>query len=245
MSVIDQTITRAIDKALLKEEETRNKEHKSSGKLSASMLSWPLQWQILKSLEVEQKPVDTYTLRKFLRGRTVEDWLVTQIPGIIEKQKFVEYKEVVGYIDVFVDTSNYEFKAGKMPHEIKSVTNAKFSMITKNNAPDEAHCLQACLYALATDSEYFAIDYVASDDLRVFTFVLKTEDYTKKVNEIITAYQAQLLKDEVPVFEPLYAWQKNKMYNNYPEWSELTIEEIKEKVKRLFPHSTLPASITG
>jgi hypothetical protein len=231
--IIDQTITRAIDKNLTQEQDNRDNTHISSGKLSASMLSWPLQWQILKHLKVEPKPFDLYTLRKFLRGRTVEDWLVTQMPGIVEKQKFVEYRGVVGYIDALVDSSNYEFKEGRIVHEIKSTSNAKFKNITDNNQPDPGHCLQACLYALALKTDYFAIDYVASDDLRVTTFILKTGDYSKEVDRIISDYDSQLGKKEVPAFEPLYAWQKNIKYATYPEWIELTKEEIKEKCKRL------------
>ena len=231
--IIDQTITRAIDKNLTQEQDNRDNTHISSGKLSASMLSWPLQWQILKHLKVEPKPFDLYTLRKFLRGRTVEDWLVTQMPGIVEKQKFVEYRGVVGYIDALVDSSGYEFKEGRIVHEIKSTSNAKFKNITDSNQPDPGHCLQACLYALALKTNYFAIDYVASDDLRVTTFILETKDYVNNVNKIIDNYDAQLAKKEVPVFEPLYAWQKNIKYATYPEWIELTEDEIEEKCKRL------------
>lgn len=166
----------------------------------------------------------------------MEDWLVTQIPGIIEKQKFVEYRGVVGYMDVYVDASSYEFSQSRMVHEIKSVTNAKFKNITTGSKPDEGHCLQACLYAKAVKCNYFAIDYVASDDLRVTTFIQETKDWSKEVDNIIDAYNEQLLKGEIPVFEPRYAWQKNKIYNNYPEWSDLTEEEIKEKVKRMGLH---------
>lgn len=231
--LVDQTITKAIDKNLNQEQEDRDSTHVSSGKLSASMLSWSLQWQILKHLKVEPKPFDVYTLRKFLRGRTVEDWLITQMPGIIEKQKFVEYKSVVGYVDAYIDTAEYENNVGKIPHEIKSTSNAKFLNITKNAEPDDSHCLQACLYALAMKSDHFALDYVATDDLRVHTFILKTKDYAKRVEQIIDNYDKQLLKKEIPVFEPLYTWQRNVKYSTYPEWAELTAEEIKEKCKRL------------
>lgn len=231
--ITDPTITKAIDHNLTQEQENRDNTHVSSGKLSASMLSWPLQWQILKALKVEPKPFDLYTLRKFLRGRTVEDWLITQMPGVVEKQKFVKYREVVGYIDAYVDSSGYEFKEGKMVHEIKSTSNAKFKNISNSEQPDPGHCLQACLYAMAMKTNYFAIDYVASDDLRVITFILKTEDYSKQVDQIIDNYDAQLVKKVVPIFEPLYAWQKNVKYSTYPEWAELTKEEIEDKCKRL------------
>jgi hypothetical protein len=231
--VIDNTINKTIDDNLSKADIAKREVHKSSGKLSASMLSWPLQWQILKHLGVEQKPIDSYTLRKFYRGTSVEDWLVTQIPGIVEKQKFVQYRDVVGYIDAYVDSSGYEFKQGKMVHEIKSVSNAKYKNIITGKHPDEGHCLQACLYAMAIKSNYFAIDYVATDDLRVTTFIEQVKDWKDEVDAIINQYERQLVKKEIPVFEPRYAWQKNVMYNNYPEWAGLTKEEIEEKVKRL------------
>ena len=57
------------------------------GWLSASRLNDPLLWQVLYVLGVPQKPIDEYTLRKFLRGNHVEDWLLSNM-DCIDKQKF-------------------------------------------------------------------------------------------------------------------------------------------------------------
>ena len=65
---IDNTLNEIIDAKLMAKNKEKEANHKSSGKLSASMLSWPVQWQILKLLGVEQPPYDPYTLRKFKRG---------------------------------------------------------------------------------------------------------------------------------------------------------------------------------
>ena len=226
--ILDQTIERHISARLLADNKEKEGNHKSSGKLSASRLGWPLQWQILHSLGIDSTPIDAYTLRKFLRGSTVEDWLVSQIPGIVETQKFVEYRKTVGYVDIIVDSSVYEHKVGIIPHEVKSVTNAKFARL--NGAPDDQHCLQAALYALALKKDWFAIDYVAADDLRVRTYVVETKKFAGRVDSIIELYQKTKKSGVVPVFEPLYSWQKNKMYNSFPEWSELKQEEINEKI---------------
>lgn len=217
-------ITKAIDKKLRAANEKKKASWKSSGKLSAGKLGWPLQWQCLSHLKVDPPPVDDYTLRKFLRGNQIEDWLVTMIPDLQEKQKFVEYRNTVGYIDAVV---------GGIPHEIKSVTNAKYKWITKKKAADDAHLLQAAFYATALGTDTFAINYVASDDLRVTTYVCETDDYKDRIDSIIDTYDKQIAQKEVPVFKPMYPWQGDMKYSTYPEWMELNEQEIKDKMERL------------
>lgn len=221
---IDNTINQAIDRILIERDDKRNSKHKSSGRLSASTLGWPLQWQVLKYLKVDSVPKDTYTLRKFLRGTQIEDWLVTMIPDVADTQVFCEYRDTVGYVDVLTKD---------MPHEVKSTTNAKYKWITKLNKPDESHALQGAFYAIARGYQNFAIDYVASDDLRVITFVMDVRHYKKKIDDIIDTYQKQIEKKEVPVFVPFFDWQTNIKYNDYPEWSQLNADDIKDKCNRL------------
>lgn len=228
--LIDNYIDRKIGETLSKENEEERKNHVSSGKLTASMLGEPLQWQILKVIGVEPKPIDEYTLRKFKRGKDIETWLMTHI-GAIETQKKVEYRDVVGIVDAVCDTKDWDFPKGIIPVEIKSVSNAKFKRIVKAVAPDRGHCLQACLYALAIGCPHFAVSYVATDDLRVHTFILETEDWREKVDTIINRFEEQHSKAEVPVFIPEEKWQADLKYNKYPEWSNLTEEEIAQKIK--------------
>lgn len=209
--------------------------HVSSGKLSASGLGEPLQWQILKTLQIGEQVVDEYTLRKFLRGTQIEEWLVNHMDGLIKKQEPVIYRNVVGYMDALVDTKNYDFPVGVIPHEVKSVTNAKFKRLVKQREADIGHKLQAGLYALAVNSEYFAVDYVASDDLRVMSFVYRTAEIQPAIDQIITEYDNQLAKQQVPIFTPRQKWQADKLYNKFPEWSELTQNQIDLTIKVHYP----------
>jgi len=143
-----QFLDKYIEDKLLSENEEERLNHTASGKLSASMLGQPLQWQILKVIGVPADDMEEYVTRKFARGNDVEEWLVSQMPGIVNKQKFVEYKNVVGYVDALVDMRDWNLEFDTLPHEIKSVSNAKYKRIQKTE-PDKSHCLQACLYALA------------------------------------------------------------------------------------------------
>jgi CRISPR/Cas system-associated exonuclease Cas4 (RecB family) len=231
----DQTLDRKITALLTEANNKERSAHKSSGKLSASMLGWPLQWQMLKNIGIEGRKLDEYVLRKFLRGRHVEEWLVNHMEGVVEKQKFVEYQDAIGYVDVIVDHAGYESKVGVIPHEVKSVSNFKYKRIIKQVQADPQHQLQSCFYALALNKSHYAIDYVSTDDYRIYSMVYEVNGVKDKVDEVIKKYK-QALKDKVvPVFEPVYAWQKNLEYNNYPQWMDLTAEQIVEKLKTSYP----------
>src|SRR3990172_982421 len=90
--MIDNYLDRLISEKLIKQQENRE----PSGKLSASKLWWPLQWQILATQFGLKSHIDDYTLRKFQRGHDVEEWFVKQIEPK-ETQKFLEYRGVIGY----------------------------------------------------------------------------------------------------------------------------------------------------
>src|SRR3990167_4508836 len=115
---IDSYLDRFIEKKFIEKNKEKERNHKSSGKLSASMLNDPLQWQILKVLGAPQKELDEYTLRKFFRGNQIEDWAVGETPDVIEKQKLIEYRNCIGYADATVDTKNWDFKLGIIPVEL-------------------------------------------------------------------------------------------------------------------------------
>jgi hypothetical protein len=123
---------------------------------------------------------------------------------------------------------------GILPHEVKSVTNLKFKRVVKEGA-DRGHKLQATLYALGMKSKYYAIDYIASDDLRIETYIYETKDTQAEVDEVITKFQEQLKLKVVPVFEAIEKWQANENYNQYYEWMNLSLEEIEKKLKKEFP----------
>lgn len=228
---LDTYIDKQIDLKLRFDDELENGKRTPSGKLSASTLGYPLQWQILKSLAVTRGKVDDFTLRKFARGKQVEEWLLSVTPGIVEKQQFVSYQGVVGYYDATVDTDGWNFELGIIPLEVKSVTNAKFKRIMQSKSTDRGHKLQGGLYALATGKRNFAVAYVASDDFRLRVHVHSVSEIEEELHGIIEAYNAQKALGTVPVFKPVETWHKNKKYNPYPEWADLTEEEIKIKVE--------------
>lgn len=195
-------------------------ESEPSGKLSASRLGWALQWQMLHYYKVEPGAIDEYTLRKFQRGKDVEDRIVEWLePGEGKTQVLVEYRDVVGYADIIMD----------YPIEVKSVTNMAFKHIQKEG-PKAGHKLQAELYAKGLGYDKYGIAYVASDDYRVLCF---EEEVTDAVDKVIDEYEAQVKTGIVPVFEAREPWQDKPDYNMYPEWRLLNEEQIAEKLKAL------------
>ena len=236
MKRISTTLDKKIADRLIAEALEREKNHTPSGKLSASKLWWPLQWQILYVLGVPQKELDEYTLRKFARGRQVEDWYISQIPTV-KKQEFVEYRGVVGYYDALSDTSNWDFNFGEIPHEVKSVTNFKYRRIVQENAPQESHEVQSGFYALALEKEHHALTYIASDDLRTHTFVLDVADVKGKIDKAIDDFEGTLKSKIIPTFEPREEWQSKPKYANYPEWMGLSEKDLVIKAKELYGNS--------
>lgn len=226
---LDTYLDKKIGAIVKADNDAARAKHKSSGKLSASGLNDPLQWQMLHSLGIEGKEPDEYTLRKFLRGNQVEDWYVSQIKPI-ETQKFVEYRETVGYVDAIVDTALWDFPSGIIPFEIKSVSNMKFKRIEKQGL-DAGHKLQAGFYAICLQVPHFGISYVATDDYRIKTFILDTADVKDEIDGIITKFLEQKALGIVPKFEAREKWQENKDYNRYFSWMELDEKGIAEKLK--------------
>jgi len=230
--IISNHIDKWVSQILISDNEKDREEHVSSGKLSASMLGAPLQAQILKVKGVPPKEVDEYVLRKFKRGKDVEDWLVKTLPALIATQKPVEYRNVVGLIDAVVSTSGWEKDFGAIPLEVKSVTNAKYKNIIRSGEADRSHILQACLYALAESKDYFAICYIASDDYRITTMIFKTADYKAEVDSIIDKFEAQLASEMIPMFEAIEKWQSSPQYYSYPDFMDLNLEEVNAKFKK-------------
>lgn len=224
----DNYLDRLISEKLNAEQ---NKDRQPSGKLSASKLYWPLQWQILATQFRLTSSVDEYTLRKFQRGKDVEDWFIRQIQPL-ETQKFLEYKGVIGYCDSIVNTENWDNQVGIIPLEVKSVANRKFKWI-EERGPDKGHILQNSLYALALKSDYHAITYIASDDYRTLTFIQETIYSKKEIDKIIKDFDLAVKSKTIPVFEPREKWQADMKYNNFPLFAGLTKEELLIKYKEL------------
>lgn len=228
---IDTFIDKDITRRLMVADDEENGKRVPSGKLTASTLGNPLQWQILKSLGVPKAPVDGYTLRKFARGRHVEEWLLGNVSGVTGTQVPVDYRGVVGFADATVDTAEWDYKLGIIPVEVKSVSNAKFKRLKQRGETDRNHRLQGGLYATALGAVHFAVIYVASDDYQIRVHIHETDDSLGEINAIISEYDAQKESGLVPPFTPIEKWQADAKYNPYPEWASLTAEEIKNKLK--------------
>lgn len=235
--LIETHLDKEVSRVVRELNDAESLKHTPSGKLSAGSLMEPLQWQILKALGVGKPEFDDYTLRKFLRGKQVEEWLLSHTPSLLKSQEFVEYRGVVGYVDAIVETDKYDHNLGIIPHEIKSVTNAKFKRLMKTKEADSGHKLQGGLYALALGASHYAINYVATDDLRIATFIYPVADIKEEIDQIITDYDNQIEKQVIPIFEPRFSWQANKLYNKFPEWSELTEEECQLAINYHFPNA--------
>ena len=213
--MVNPHIQEKIDKKVLEAREDKE----PSGRLSAGKLGWPLQWQMLHYFKVPQAPFDAFTLRKFQRGKDVEDRIINWIEPQ-ETQKEVEYRGVVGFVDAILDG---------VPVEVKSVTNMAFKYLQKEGIK-RGHRLQAELYAKALGADRFQVAYVASDDYRVLSF---EEQVTDVVDKVIDRYEAQVALGKVPVFVAEEKWQGMKDYCTFPEWLKLTEEEIAEKLLTL------------
>ena len=232
--IIDQSLSDKLVKIRRTHYEEREAKHEPSGKLSASSLGKPLQWQILKYIGIPRKYVDDYALGLFERGNQVEEYIISHLPTV-ETQKEVFYRGTIGIIDAMIDTSDHFMNVGVIPHEIKSVKNTKYKRILDTNAPDEQYILQACQNALAINASHFAVVIVASDDLRMTPYLFETETYKHEVDKIIDTFEAQKAKKEVPVFTPRYKWQENPMYNDYESFSNMSVDEIVKKLKTEYP----------
>lgn len=195
-------------------------EREPSGTLAASRLGWPMQWMMLHYYKIPGKPIDEYTLRKFQRGKDVEERIMKWLATSPDKMQIpVIYRGVRGIMDVLLE----------YPVEVKSITNMAFKWKMKEGS-SRSHRLQGELYALAKKYDKFAVAYVASDDYRVLCF---EEEVSGEVDRIIDAYEAQVEKGTVPVFEALEKWHAKEEYNPYPEWMSLSEAEIASKLSSM------------
>lgn len=228
-----------IREKLVEENKKRDATHKSSGKLSASMLGMPMQWNILKHIGVPPKDFDGYTLSKFASGKVAEKWLAGYTPGLIKEQRFVEYKDTVGYADYLVDMAAWNLPdLGKVPCEAKSISMMDYKWsISKSKKAKGHHLKQAGFYGVGEGAEYFVVIYIIRDDFRVLPLLYKTADIKKEVDKEIDTFYKLVKKGIVPEFEPTEGWTDNDDYNNYLEFKELTQKEIKEKLKNEYPES--------
>lgn len=223
-------IAKIVTESLRAEEKQRSDDHVASGKLSASDLGSPVQWQVLRYLGVPKRETDDYELGKFKRGRDVEDFLtgiIAKVPETkIEQQVKCEYRDCVGYLDVFLDNDEVI--------EVKSCVNMAFKHIQKEERAKYGHILQACYYAMALGRDEFSVVYVSSDDYRILRFDYRTKNYLDKVNNAIDAFQTAVRLKEIPKFVALETWQSLDQYNRYADWKDKDISELVDEASKLY-----------
>lgn len=229
-------IDQYIEQLIYKEDKDKSDNHVSSGKLSASMLGQPYQWMVLKYLGIKVQ-FDNYTLRKFERGRNVEQWLIDRYTNnVVEKQKLLDYKNCIGYLDILGKVN--PFKDELLPIEIKSVSNAKYKRILKENRPDRSHKLQAGLYGLAINAPESSICYIATDDYRITHYVFETKEVKDEIDTTIKTYHQYIERKEIPEFEAIEKWQASEQYNSYSNWMLMDKKELAERAKKLYEQAT-------
>lgn len=218
---------------LIEDNEIESANHVSSGKLSASMLSEPLQWQVLKMYGIFTRVIDPYLFGKFLRGNEVEESYLTRLSRklyLFDRQKEVTYRGVVGRLDGMLKTEGSPMNVGDVPIEVKSIMNSKFKRIMKEGKAQRGHLLQGALYGLATGCEYFEIHYVSGEDYRTIVFLERTADYKNEIDKIIDTFNECIVQGVIPVFNPPEKWMADKKYSKFPDWQELTFEECQKKL---------------
>lgn len=232
MPLTDRYYDDVFQAILIEDNAEKEANWKPSGKLSASMLAEPLQWQVLKMYGFE-RVLDPFLLRKFKRGSDVEKEVleIFKKQGIVSDfQKKAEYRGVIGMIDAMMDTSHSNFKQGIIPFEIKSVSNAKFKRLLAEGAIQRGHALQAALYALSEGTEYFGVCYISTDDYRLLTFIEPVDRWKPEIDRIIDGFNDCIVKGIIPVFDPPELWMKKTEYCKFPEWRDLTFDQCQAKL---------------
>lgn len=235
--------TYKFDQALIKKLVAQYEEREPSGRMSATRLLWPTQWQVLWTLGVpptkeafetgNPTKMNTLKLRHFARGRQCEDWLEEIFPPI-EAQVLVNYRDWVGYADR-IDSGDMFGVLDDLPVEVKSVKADKWYRMFIDKAgdgPQYDHVLQANFYAIGLKKKHFALLYLKSDTLETRCFVYDTDDYRKDVDKQIDLYEEALTLDTIPVFKAKVEYQKDSKYNIYSEYMNMKPDKLLEVYKK-------------
>lgn len=229
--------TYQFDRELIKRLVDQYEEREPSGRLSATRLTWPTQWQILWTLGVPPSPeewqtkpnkMNTLHFRHFARGAQCEEWLEKVLPPL-ETQVEVLYRNWVGFLDR-LDKGSFFGLSGEVPHEIKSVKADKWYRMFQDkegDGPQYDHVLQANFYAIALEKPNFALTYLKSDTMETRTFTYSVEDYRKDVDKQIDEFEEAVKLETVPTFKAKVEYQKNPKYNMYHEYMNMKPKELK------------------
>lgn len=221
-------ISEIVNSGILADNKEREGQHVSSGKLSASMLGQPAQWQVLKYLGVPKRESDAFELAKFQRGRDVEDFIVKMLlKRFPEGQQQIEckYRDCIGYLD---------FKADSEAIEVKSTGALAYKHILKEGQAKKGHALQAAFYGVALDLETFNVCYVNSDTYQTMMFEYKTKKFKAEIDTIIDRFEAAIASKTIPSFFALEKWQALPMYQPYAKYAEMSKLDLVKESEKLY-----------
>ena len=134
------------------------------------------------------KTLCTQTIKGIVAGDdylTIRKNYENNLPEV--DQDLATYRGCIGYIDSVIDTDKMQAKKGIIPNEIKSVTNAKMRRVKKTGI-DWHYKIQACLYALAMGTEYYAVTIISSEDLRSDMQIFRVSEMKRDVDHAISEY---------------------------------------------------------
>lgn len=208
---------------------------------------------------------EAYILGKFQRGNDVEDRAIQMLTGIdphyVEPGKLIEkndgiltgefvlqkeggYRDGTGYIDLAQ-------KVGEqwVYHEIKSSTKLGFDAIAASGrylktganpekgigVPKLNNAIQLAYYCLGDNITRGFIHYLNADDYRLVSFAINPIDYKEEIDKEIDDIQLAFAEKRLPAFEGFLAWHSMKKYWSYPEWNELSPDEMMFKLQHDFP----------
>lgn len=214
-------IEKEVNNYLRNKNETERNKHVSSGYLSASRLDKSTLENVLYLIGVPPLELTDYSLKVFARGNQVEDWVV----GLFEELELVERSQTeLEYVTPkghkIVGIEDVKFKGEDFPTEVKSIKNSAFKYLDIEGAK-LGHILQACTYALAEGKEKARVLYIAADDFRTKSFIVKVEDYKELIDSLAEKTYNAIRDGKLPEFKPITDFQKlelYKEYTSYPEW---------------------------
>jgi hypothetical protein len=244
--------TYKFDQELIKRLVQQAEVKEPSGRLSATRLTWPTQWQVLWTLKVptspelwQEKPdkMNTLHFRHFARGAQCEEWLEKVFPPL-EKQVEVNYRGWVGYIDRMENGELFGVDHD-VPHEIKSVKADKWYKMFQEGEPEPQydHVLQANFYALAKELPTFALTYLKSDTLESRTFVYDAGDFQGEVDKQIDEYDEAMKSGTIPKFKAKIDYQKNPKYNQYWEYMGMKEKELQDLYNKYDSSNSVGGSV--
>jgi len=178
-------------------------------------------------------------------------WIKLEANNILDGEVYLQYKQGyrggTGYVDLAQKTPSGEL----IFHEIKSSNKMAFDKVamtgasaiaarkrgeTLKPAPYDHHVLQLSYYCLGGDVNRGFIHYLNADDYRLISFAINPEDAREEIDKEIDDIQAAFILKSLPVFEPLFDFQRIKNYQAYgDEWNMLSPDELMTKLENEFP----------